>query len=133
MKNSKNRAIISAVFGLQIYMKFDIITIFPDIFNSYLNESILGRAQKDKLIEINTHDLREYTNDKHKSVDDTPYGGGVGMLMMVEPIYKALKDIKKSDNARTILLSPRGKRFTQNKAQELTKYNQLVFVSNKPI
>ena len=137
-------------------MQFDIITIFPNIFDSYLNESILGRAQKDGLIKINTHDLRDYTEDKHKSVDDTPYGGGVGMLMMVEPIYKALKSLRGSASdrgnpvanseiatsastpprndtkkTRTILLSPRGKRFTQKDAQRLTKYDQLVFVAGR--
>ena len=127
-------------------MTFDIITIFPHILDSYINESILGRAQKNNLIKINFHDLRDYTTDKHKTVDDTPYGGGVGMVMMVEPIYKAIKAIsckprnhKKNEiassptprNDRVILLSPRGKRFTQKKAQELTKYDQLIMIAGR--
>ncbi|MEA1936559.1 MAG: tRNA (guanosine(37)-N1)-methyltransferase TrmD [Patescibacteria group bacterium] len=74
-------------------MQFEIITIFPKIFDSYFNESILARARKEKLIKINTHNLRDYTSDKHKTVDDTPYGGGAGMVLKVEPIYKALVKI----------------------------------------
>ena len=74
-------------------MKFDIITIFPKIFDSYFNESILARARKNKLIKIDVHNLRDYTEDKHKTVDDTPYGGGAGMVFKVEPIYKALVKI----------------------------------------
>ena len=72
-------------------MKFDIVTIFPKIFDSYFSESIIGRAQKNKLIEIKTHDLRQWTTDRHKTVDDSPYGGGPGMVMKVEPIYKAVQ------------------------------------------
>ncbi len=126
-------------------MKFDIITIFPNIFDSYLKESILGRAQKQDLIEIKTHNLRDYTADKHhppnRRVDDSPYGGGVGMVMMVEPIYKAIKSLSsqpspypsplKGEGTRVILLSPRGERFTQKKAKELTKYDQLIFVCGR--
>ncbi|PIP66825.1 MAG: tRNA (guanosine(37)-N1)-methyltransferase TrmD [Parcubacteria group bacterium CG22_combo_CG10-13_8_21_14_all_41_9] len=133
-------------------MRFDIITIFPNIFDSYLNESILGRAQKNGLVEIKTHDLRDYTTYKHRTVDDSPYGGGVGMVMMVEPIYKALMSLRGSNsdrgnpvvdsgiaasantpprNDRSILLTPRGNRFTQKDAQRLTKYDQLVFVAGR--
>ena len=74
-------------------MKFNIVTIFPKIFDSYFNESILARARKKKLIEINVHDLRDYADDKRRTVDDTPYGGGVGMVLKIGPIYEALKDI----------------------------------------
>ncbi|MCX6795883.1 MAG: tRNA (guanosine(37)-N1)-methyltransferase TrmD, partial [Candidatus Falkowbacteria bacterium] len=74
-------------------MTFHIITIFPKIFDSYFNESILKRAQKNKLINIKIHNLRDWTTDKHRSVDDSPYGGGAGMVMKVEPIYKALNHI----------------------------------------
>ena len=77
-------------------MKFDIITIFPHIFDSYISESILRRAQEKKLITIKTHNLRDYTLDRHLKVDDKPYGGGVGLLFKIEPIYKALKAILKS-------------------------------------
>ena len=81
-------------------MQFNIITIFPRIFDSYFNESILARARKEKLIEINVHDLRDYTSDKHKTVDDAPYGGGAGMVLKVEPIYKALKKIIGKSNLK---------------------------------
>lgn len=77
-------------------MKFDIITIFPEIFDSYFNESIIKRAQKKGLVKINVHNLRDYTNDKHKSIDDGPYGGGPGMVMMAEPIFKAIKKLKET-------------------------------------
>ena len=77
-------------------MRFDILTIFPGIFDSYFNESILGRAQKKKIIQIDVHDLRKWTVDKHKTVDDTPYGGGAGMVLKIEPIFKALRALNKS-------------------------------------
>ena len=78
-------------------MKFHLLTIFPNIFDSYLNESILRRANDKKIIKYKIHNLRDYTNDKHKTVDDAPYGGGAGMLMKIEPLYKALCAIKKLD------------------------------------
>ena len=74
-------------------IKFDIITIFPEIFKSYLGESLIARAQKKKLIKINIHNLRKWTNDSHKTVDDRPFGGGLGMVLKVEPIFKAVKQI----------------------------------------
>ena len=95
-------------------MQFDIITIFPKIFDSYFNESIIKRAQQKNLVKINIHDLRDYTFDKHKTVDDRPYGGGSGMVLMVEPIEKAVKDIKtkfKAKKSKTILLSAKGKKL----------------------
>jgi len=75
-------------------MNFHIITIFPKIFDSYFSESIIKRAREKKLIDIKIHNLRDYTTDKHKTVDDTPYGGGAGMVLKIEPIYKCLEDIK---------------------------------------
>ena len=77
-------------------MKFQIISIFPEIFKSYLDESILKRAQAKKIISVKTHDLRFYTTDKHKTVDDAPYGGGAGMLMKIEPLYKAITALQKA-------------------------------------
>ena len=76
-------------------IKFDIITIFPEIFNSYFSESLISRAIKKKLIKINVHNLRDWTFDKHKTVDDKPFGGGFGMVMKVEPIFKAVSALKK--------------------------------------
>ncbi len=76
-------------------MRFDIITIFPHIFDSYFKESILARAQKNKLIEINVHNLRKFGEGKHKNVDDKPYGGGIGMVMKVGPVFKAVEALKR--------------------------------------
>ncbi|MBT4349742.1 tRNA (guanosine(37)-N1)-methyltransferase TrmD [bacterium] len=112
-------------------MKFDLLTIFPECLESYFNSSILGRAQKNKLIKINTHDIREQTKDKRRTVDDTPYGGGPGMVLQIEPVYKTLKKIYKIKNKNTqvILLSPRGETLTQNKVKELSKYKRLIFIA----
>ena len=82
-------------------MKFDIVTIFPEMFDSYFGESILGRAEKEKLIDIKIHSLRDYTADKHRTVDDTPYGGGAGMVMKVEPIFNCVKAIKNNFNSNS--------------------------------
>ncbi len=111
-------------------MKFDLITIFPKIFDSYFDESILARAQKKNLIKIKTHDLRQWTTDKHKSVDDSPYGGGPGMIFKVEPIYKAIKKLapRKNKKTRIILFSAKGKQFTQADARRLAKYDQLILI-----
>jgi len=118
-------------------MKFDIITIFPDIFTSYFNESILKRAQEKGIIKIKVHNLRDYTTDKHKTVDDTPYGGGAGMVLKVEPIYKCVNAIKKQETktkkqtSRTILFSAKGKKYTQKDAKRLSKYDQLIFICGR--
>jgi len=134
-------------------MTFEIITIFPNIFNSYFSESIIKRAQKNKKIKIKIHDLRKYTTDKHKTIDDKPYGGGVGMIMKVEPAYKALQKIgskkltpefirgvKKQmshpsrhqfiggERTRIILFTPTGKTFDQKTARRLAKYDQLIML-----
>ncbi len=112
-------------------MKFDILTIFPKILDSYFNESILARAQAKKLIQIKLHDIRAAATDKRKTVDDTPYGGGPGMVLQIEPVYKTLKKVykKKAKNTRVILLTPRGETLTQNKVKELAKYKRLVLIA----
>ena len=110
--------------------KFDIITIFPEIFDSYFKESIIRRALKKRLIEIRIHDLRKWTKDRHKTVDDKAFGGGIGMVMKVDPIYKAVKSLRKK-NSRVILFSPRGKKFNQKTAHRLSKFNQLIFVCGR--
>jgi tRNA (guanine37-N1)-methyltransferase len=117
-------------------MTFDIITIFPKIFDSYFNESILQRAQKAELIKIKIHDLRDFAEGKHKKVDDTPYGGGAGMLMKVEPIYKCLKSVKskvesQKSKTRVILFSAKGKKYTQKDAKRLAKYDNLVLLCGR--
>jgi tRNA (guanine37-N1)-methyltransferase len=115
-------------------MRFDIISIFPQVFDSYFSESIMKRAQGCGAVEIYAHNLRDYTTDKHKTVDDTPYGGGAGMVMKVEPIFKAVNDVKSQSSAekiRTILFSAKGKRYTQRDAERLAKYDQLIFVCGR--
>lgn len=112
-------------------MRFDIITIFPRILDSYLNESILKRAQKKGLIKINTHNLRDFTGDKHKKVDDTPYGGGPGMVFKAEPVAKAVAKIKSKNKSRVILFSLRGEKFSQETAHRLAKYDQLIFICGR--
>ena len=114
-------------------MRFDIITIFPKAF-SYLEESIMRRAVKSGLIEIHIHDLRSFTKDKHKKVDDRPYGGGAGMVMKVEPIWLAMQSILKKTakhknwKRRIILLSAKGKTFSQKKAVQFSKLDNIIFI-----
>lgn len=113
---------------------FEIITIFPKIFDSYFNESIVKRAKSKKLIKINIHDLRKFSSSKskiHKSVDDKPYGGGPGMILLIEPLVKALASIKKKKKRRVILLTPAGKTFTQRDAERLAKYDQLIMLCGR--
>lgn len=111
---------------------FDIITLFPEAVTPYTDASILGRAQKSKKIKITSHDLRQYSKDKHQKVDDTPYGGGPGMVMTVQPIDSAVKKIKKrTKKTRVILTSASGNIFTQKDAKRLAKYDQLIFICGR--
>lgn len=118
-------------------MKFHLLTIFPNIFDSYLNESILKRAAEKKLVRFEIHNLRDYTNDKHKTVDDTPYGGGAGMLMKIEPLYKAITAIKKLNKKvkpskrKVILMSASGKTWNQALAKKYSKLEEIVFVCGR--
>ena len=112
-------------------MVFHILTIFPEIFDSYFNESILKRAQIKKSIKIKVHNLRDWTKDKHKTVDDTPYSGGAGMIMMVDPIYRALQIIKTKKKTKIILLSARGKKWTQGLAQKYTKLDEIIMICGR--
>ena len=115
-------------------MQFDIITIFPNIFSSYINESIIKRAQKNKKIKINIINLRDFASDKHKKVDDTPYGGGAGMVFKIEPIAKALGSILKIKNQKSkikiILFSASGKQFDSKMAGDFAKkYDHIVMIA----
>lgn len=117
-------------------MRFDIITIFPKMFDSYFNESIIKRASKKKLVQINIHNLRDYAQDKHKTVDDRPYGGGFGMVIMTEPIVKAVQKIKKTHKeqnkkSRVILTSAKGKKFSQAMAKRFSKLDQLIVIAGR--
>jgi tRNA (guanine37-N1)-methyltransferase len=117
-------------------MKFDIVTIFPHIFDSYLDESFIKKARESGKISVNVHDLRAFAKDRHKSVDDRPYGGGLGMVLKVEPIYKALQAISgKRQGARkkqkVILFTPRGKKFNQQMAYKFSKLDKLIFICGR--
>jgi len=114
-------------------IQFDIITIFPHIFDSYFNTSIINRAQKSGLVKIKIHDLRLWTSDKHKTVDDRPYSGGPGMILKVEPIYKALKKIKtrETKKSRVILLTPQGRQFNQQRAKRLSKTEKVILICGR--
>lgn len=137
-------------------MKFNVITIFPKIISDYCDETIIHRAQKNNLIKINPVNLRDFTTDNHKTVDDTPYGGGAGMVMKPEPIFKALAsldalttDYRRQTNGlgrlkaifksvvrspkskKTVLLSPRGKQFDQRMAEQFSKLDEITFVCGR--
>lgn len=121
--------------------RFDILTIFPEVIAPYAEASILGRAQKNKLIKITGHNLRDYSDDKHHKVDDTPYGGGAGMVMTIQPFDDALRRLKIKDKpgsgpgkklkTRVVLTSASGKRFTQADAKRLAKYDQVIFLCGR--
>lgn len=114
-------------------MIFDIMTLFPELVEYVLGESVIGRAQKSGAIEIATHNIRDYSEDKHRRVDDTPYGGGKGMLMMAPPIYNCYEHIlelrkETEKRSRVIYMSPAGSVFDQKKAEELSEYEHLVIL-----
>lgn len=113
-------------------MRIDIITIFPSLFDSFLSESLIKKACDKKIISFHVHNLRDFTSDKHRTVDDRPYGGGAGMLLKIEPLVKAIRSIRKTQKSRIILLSPAGTQFTQKKAAIFTKkYNHLIFICGR--
>ena len=126
-------------------MTFHIITIFPEIFDSYFSSSIIGRAIKNNLIKVKIYDLRDYTLDKHQKVDDAPYGGGAGMILQVEPIYRAVKHVIngidesdgtvrtniKSGTSRIILFSAKGKKYRQADALRLDRFDNLILICGR--
>ncbi len=115
-------------------MRFDIISLFPESLTSYFAVSILKRAQEKGLIEIATHQLREFAHDKHKTVDDTPYGGGAGMVLKAEPIALALESLQETNTnqqTRTILFSAKGKVCTQADIQRLSQYGRLILLCGR--
>lgn len=117
-------------------MRFDIMTLFPDLCDYVLSESVIGRARKSGKIDIRLHNIRDYSKDKHRRVDDTPYGGGKGMLMMAPPIYDCYEAILNNQavegtpdlNRRVIYMSPAGSLLNQKKAEELSKYDNLIIL-----
>lgn len=112
-------------------MRFDILTLFPELVSSVLGESIIGRAQKSGHISVFAHNIRDYSENKHRKVDDTPYGGGRGMLMATQPIYDCYLDVKKKQgdgNGKVIYMSPRGRIFNHEVAKELSQYDSLTIL-----
>lgn len=111
-------------------IRFDILSVFPEMFESPFYSSILKRARDKGLVEIHLHNIRDYATDKHKMTDDAPYGGGGGMVMKVEPIERALASIipSRDDTASVVLLTPQGKTFDQNLAGELSVYSRIVLI-----
>lgn len=115
-------------------MNIDIMTLFPEFVDGVLNESIIGRARKSGKLSIGTHNIRDYSEDKHRRVDDTPYGGGKGMLMMAPPIYRCREAIlnergyNATDRVCTVYMSPRGKIFNQTVAAELAEYDGVIIL-----
>lgn len=117
-------------------MRFDIMTLFPELVSTVLGESIIGRAQKAGFVSVYAHNIRDFANNKHNKVDDTPYGGGFGMLMMAPPVYDCYEFVKnqvvselgESVKSRVIYMSPQGMVLTQKKAQELSEYDSLIIL-----
>jgi tRNA (guanine37-N1)-methyltransferase len=124
---------------------FDVITIFPELVKAFSQESLLKKAQEKKLLKIGVHNLRDWAKDPHKKVDDKPFGGGLGMVFKVEPIYKAVAALKseirnpksktnskfKTLKSKTILFTPRGKKFTQEMADKFSKFDQIILICGR--
>lgn len=108
-------------------MRIDILTLFPEMFDGFINTSIIKRARDNGYVDIRIHNFREYSTDKHNRVDDYPYGGGAGMVLMCEPIFRAIDDIK-TDDSLVIMMSPSGKVFKQELAVDLSKKKHLIFL-----
>lgn len=109
-------------------MKFDVMTLFPEMIGSYCSFSILKRAVESGVISVNTINPRDFTLDKHKKVDDTPYGGGAGMVLMAQPYVDAYESIKQGENTITVMLSPQGQPLTDSVVNELAKYDQIILM-----
>jgi len=113
-------------------MRIDILTLFPGMFSGPLTESILKRAQEKGLLSLHLHNIRDYTSDKHHTTDDAPYGGGGGMVMLVEPLVRAVEDVRGADQgAPVILLTPQGRVFTQRVAYELAAHERLILICGR--
>ena len=109
-------------------MNFSVITLFPEMIQNACSYSILARAIKDNLISVDTINPRDFTTNKHKKVDDTPYGGGAGMVLAPQPIFDAYRSISKKENSRTVLLTPQGCKYNHNLAKELSSFEQIILI-----
>ncbi|MBK5240931.1 tRNA (guanosine(37)-N1)-methyltransferase TrmD [Clostridium sp.] len=108
-------------------MKIDILTLFPEMFEIF-NSSIIGKAIEKNILDISSHNIRDYALNKHKKVDDYPYGGGAGMVMQTQPVIHCINDVKLSNSGKVIFLGPRGKTFTQEIAKKLCQESELIFL-----
>ena len=109
-------------------MRFDVLTLFPEMIENYCNCSILKRAIENEIINVNTTNPRDFTLDKHKKVDDTPFGGGAGMVLMAQPYVEAYDNVEKVENSLTIMLSPQGEVFDDAMSNEFAKYDQIIML-----
>ncbi len=113
-------------------IRVDVMTLFPELIENVLGESIIGRAQKAEILEIHAHNIRDFSEDKHRKTDDTPFGGGVGMIMSCQPIYDCFKNVQsvigEGKKTKVIYMSPRGRMFTHSVAKELSEYDELIFL-----
>jgi tRNA (guanine37-N1)-methyltransferase len=115
-------------------MRIDILTLFPEMFEKLFEYSIIGRARESNVVQIKVHNIRDYAHDKHKIVDDYPYGGGAGMVMKPEPIFETIESVKTESNisnCSTVLLSPKGRLFNQNIAKQLSLFDQIIFICGR--
>ncbi|MBM4077316.1 MAG: tRNA (guanosine(37)-N1)-methyltransferase TrmD [Planctomycetes bacterium] len=114
-------------------MRFDVLTLFPELFQSYLQQSLLKRAIDNKLVEVHLWNIRDWTTDRHKSVDDTPYGGGPGMLMACPPVFAAVEAVKQigSDPGKLVMMSPQGKRLDQGVVKQLAQHQRLLLLCGR--
>lgn len=128
--NVKKDFLLPAIFPY-LPMHFSILTLFPNLFNSYLSESILSRAIKNKLITIDFYQIRDFAKNKHKKVDDKPYGGGPGMVMTCQPLFDCIKGVKKKNKGPLIFLTPQGKTLTQSKVRRLAKEKELILLCGR--
>src|SRR5690242_9160150 len=112
-------------------MRFDVITIFPEFFSGPFDFGIIRRGREKGLIEVRVHDLRDFTSDRHRTVDDRPFGGGEGMVFKPEPIFKAVEAVRKSEHAEVVVLSAAGRRFNQAAALRLSKAEQVILVCGR--
>ena len=109
-------------------MRIDILTLFPEMFDCVLSASMLGRAQANGLIDIRVHNIRDYTDNKHRKADDYPFGGGAGLVMMAQPIYDCMSAVLDGGSAHRILMTPRGRTLNQKIAKELSQYDRIVLL-----
>ena len=114
-------------------MRFDVLTLFPEIFEGYLGQSLLKKAIERGLVEVNLHNIRDWTRDKHKSVDDRPFGGGPGMVMQVEPVVECVENVRRrqADPGHLVMLSPQGRRLDQHAVETLARHERLLVICGR--